>query len=504
MKRALEIPAEDIMRFADRFSLGRDRGMGSRQFLRIKVPAGVLTSKHLRAISELSDKYGRGYAEITDRQDIQLHWIQGKDAPEIFAKLDELGFTTDKCGQAYPGARYGDTRNVVVCPATGINKHELINVAPLAKKINNFFIGNLDYLDMPRKFKISITGCELGCTRPEMQDLGLFAVKRGVEVGFAAIVGGALGPSLPGPRLGKPLGVFIRPEEVFDVAKAMVDVFKEHGNRESKPKARFKWLVETWGLEKIRDEFERKLGRKLERFEHGCPEVSGEEHAGVREQKDGKNFICVPVIGGVLSSKKLRGIADIADELGKGEIRVTPYQNFILPHVARDKLDAALKRLKEIGLPVKGAPIRWVIVGCASDFCGKSVEPHPKQVAKRIVEHLEGRFGEKLNDLKLLVHMSGCMHDCGLHHIGHIGLLGVMAAGGDGVIQAYNLSIGGELGAKSSLGQPIERMLTPDQVVVRVENLVAACLREGFKDFGEFCRAHPVDAIKLIASKRVK
>jgi len=504
MKQALKIPTEDIMRFADRFSLGRDRGMSSRQFLRIKVPAGVLASEHLRVIADLSDRYGRGYAEITDRQDIQLHWIQGKDGPEIFAKLDELGFTTDKCGQSYPGARYGDTRNVVVCPATGVNKHELIDVAPLAKKINDFFIGNLDYLDLPRKFKISITGCELGCTRPEMQDLGLFAVKRDGEVGFAAIVGGSLGPSQPGPRLGKPLGVFIRPDEVFDVAKAMVDVFKEHGNRESKPKARFKWLVETWGLEKIRDEFERKLGQKLERFEHGYPEVSGEEHAGVQEQKDDKNFICVPVDGGVLSSKRLRSIADISDEFGEGKIRVTPYHNFILPHVQRDKLGAALKQLGEIGLPVEGSLLRWTIVACASDFCGKSVEPHAKQMTRRILERLESRFGEKLGDLKLLIHLSGCMHDCGLHHIAHIGILGVKATGGDGVKQANNLAVGGELGTKSSLSQTLKRMLTPDQVVVMVENLVAACLKEGFKDFGEFCRAHPLDAIKSIASEGVK
>ncbi|MFQ6129509.1 MAG: nitrite/sulfite reductase [Candidatus Hadarchaeaceae archaeon] len=504
MERTIEIPTEDIAQFSTRFSLGRDRGMDSRQFLRIKVPAGELTSEHLRAIADLSDQYGRGYAEITDRQDIQLHWIQGKDGPEIFAKLDELGFTTDKCGQSYPGARYGDTRNVVVCPATGVNKHELIDVAPLAKKINDFFIGNLDYLDLPRKFKISITGCELGCTRPEMQDLGLFAVKRDGEVGFAAIVGGSLGPSQPGPRLGKPLGVFIRLDEVFDVAKAMVDVFKENGNRESKPKARFKWLVETWGLEKVRDEFEQKLGRKLERFEHGYPEVSGEEHTGIQEQKDGKKFICVPVVGGVLSSERLRGIADISDKFGEGKIRVTPYHNFILPHVQRDKLGAVLKRLGEIGLPVEGSPLRWTIVACASDFCGKSVEPHPKQVAKQIVEHLESRFGEKLNDLKLLVHLSGCMHDCGLHHIGHIGMLGVKAMGGDGVKQAYNLAVGGELGVKSSLSQPLERMLTPDQVIKMVENLVGGCLKEGFKDFGEFCRVHPLDAIKSIANEGVK
>ncbi|MEW6222906.1 MAG: nitrite/sulfite reductase [Candidatus Hadarchaeota archaeon] len=497
----LQIETADIAKFADKFSLGRDRGMDSRQFLRVKVPAGRLTSEQLRVIAELSDKYGRGYAEITDRQDIQLHWVQGKDAPEIFAKLDELGFTTDKCGQSYPGPRYGDTRNVCVCPVAGINRHELIDVAPIAKKINDFFTGNLNYLDLPRKFKISITGCELGCTRPEIQDLGLFAVRKGGEVGFFVLVGGSMGPSQPGPRLAKPLGVFIRPDEVFDVTKAMVDFFNERGNRESKPKARIKWMVHEGGVEKIREGIEAKLGRKLERFEHGSPSVSGEEHIGIQEQQDGNYFVAVPVIGGVLSSGKLRGIASASEKFGKGEIRLTPYQNFVLPHVQKEKIGAALEWLVKVGLPVGGSPLRWTTVACASDFCGKSVEPHPKQVAGRLVDRLEKRFGDKLGNLELLVHFSGCLHDCGLHRIGQIGVIGVKAASAGEIKQLYTLSVGGALGTKSAFAQPIRENLSPDQVILAVEKLVAACVDEGFDDFGEFCRSRPLEALKSIAAE---
>jgi len=496
----LEINAADLTRFTDRFSLGRDRGLSSRQFLRIKVPSGILSSEHLRAFAQLSDKFGGGYVELTDRQDIQLHWIKGKDAPEIFSRLDQLGFSTDKCGQGFPGARYGDVRNVVVCPVSGLNKEELIDVSPIARRINDFFIGNPDYLDLPRKFKISITGCELACTRPEMQDLGLFAIKHEGRVGFAAIVGGSLGPSLPGPRLGKPLGVFIEPEDAFEVIRAMVDLFREHGNRENKMRARFKWLVEMWGLEKLRDEFELRLGRKLDRLEHGYPEVSGEEHVGIHEQKDGKSYICVPVIGGVLSSEKFRAIADIADEFAKGEIRITPYQNFILPHVGGDGLNAVLRRLSEIGLPAEGTVLRHLIVGCAADFCGKSMEPHPKQLAGRMVRHLESRFGDDIKDLRLLIHLSGCVNDCGLHQIGHIGLLGIKSIIGGEVKQTYNLCIGGGLGNDSSFSQVIERMLTPEQVIAAVENLVRKCLKEGFRDFGQFLRAHNLESLKRIAS----
>ncbi len=500
MERTLEIQTEDIVRFADRFSLGRDRGLGSRQFLRIKLPAGAVTSAQFREIAQMADDYGKGYAEITDRQDIQLHWIQGKDAPEAFARLEKLGFSTDKCGQAFPAARYGDVRNVVACPITGLNKNEMIDVAPLAKRINDFFTANVDYLDLPRKFKISITGCELCCTRPEMQDVGLFAVKRGGEVGFAALAGGALGPSQPGPRLAKALGVFIRPDDVFGVVKALVEIHRDHGNRESKPKARFKWLVEAWGVERIREKLEERLGKKLERLDHGNPSVSGEEHLGVQEQKDGKHFINVPLFGGVLSSEKMMQIADIVDEFGGGELRTTPYQNLILTNVQGGKLNGALLRLEKVGLPVRGSPLRWTAVGCAADFCGKSAEPHPKQVAREIAGHLEKRFGAALNNLKLLIHISGCPHDCGLYAIGGIGLLGVNVKG-NGEEQRYNISVGGELGARAGLGQPLERMVKPERVKVTIEKLVAACIEEGFKDFGEFCRAHTLDELKSLASK---
>jgi sulfite reductase beta subunit-like hemoprotein len=494
----LDIPIADLDRFVDRYSLGRDKGRGSRHFLRVKVLAGSLTSKQFHGIAQMADDYGRGYAEITDRQDIQLHWIQGKDAPEIFTRLEELGFTTDKCGQAFPGARYGDVRNIVVCPVAGVNKNELIDVRPLAKQMNEFFIGNKDFLDLPKKFKISITGCELACTKPEIQDLGLFAVERDGEVGFAALVGGSVGSTQPGPRLAKPLGVFIKPDEVFEVAKSLAEIHRDYSSRESKAKARFKWLVETWGVEKVREKLEEKLGRKLERYEFR-PRVSGGEHFAVQEQKQDGYFINVPLIGGILSSELMRKVADITDKFGSGELRLTPHQNLILINIRKDKVDKALEQLERAGLPVKGAPLRWMVIGCAADFCGKSVEPHPKQMAKEIVNHLESRFGVALNDLKLRLYITGCPNDCGLRAIGDIGLLG-MQVKKDGFKECYSLYLGGELGANASLSELVEKMLDPERVKTMLERLVAACIKEGFKDFREFCHAHKLEELKSIAS----
>lgn len=492
----LEIFTADVEKFVDKYSLGRDMGMGSRHFLRIKV--GALNSEQFREIARMADDYSRGYAEITNRQDIQLHWVEGKDALEAFARLERLGFTTDKCGQAFPGARYGDVRNIVACPVAGVNKDELIDVRPLVKQMNEFFIGNRDFLDLPRKFKISITGCELGCTKPEIQDLGLFAVRRDGEIGFAALVGGSVGSSQPGPRLAEPLGVFIEPDEVFEVTKSLAEIHRDCGNRDSKAKARFKWLVESWGVEKVREKLEEKLGKKLEQYKLG-PKVSGEEHLGVQEQKDGRYFINVPLMGGILSSELMRRVADISDEFGDGELRLTPHQNLILINIRKDGVNEVLKRLDEVGLSMSGSPLRWTAVGCAADFCGKSAEPHPKQMAKEIVDHLESRFGAALKDLKLKICITGCPNDCGLCTIGNIGLLGARAKG-DGIKECYSLYLGGGLGADASLSELVEKMLEPERVKEMIERLVAACIKEGFKDFREFCRAHKLEELKSIAS----
>lgn len=497
---SVEILTSDLERFVDRYSLGRDGGKGSRHFLRIKVPGGELTSDQFRSIAQISDDYGKGYAEVTDRQDIQLHWIEGKHAPEIFLRLERLGFTTDKCGQAFPGARYGDVRNIVACPVSGVNQNELIDVRPLVKQMNDFFVGNKDFLDMPRKYKISVTGCELGCTKPEIQDLGLVAVKRGNEVGFTAFVGGSLGSSQPGPRFARPLEIFIKPDEVFEVTKALAEIHRDHGNRESKPKARFKWLVETWGIEKLRGELEEKLGRELDRYEFEGPRISGEEHLGVQKQRQAGYFINIPLVGGGLSSEKMRSIADLADDFGSGELRLTPYQNLILINIREDKVDETLARLDRIGLTVGSPPLRWTSIGCAADFCvfGKSAEPYPKQMMMEIINHLESRFGKSLDDMKLKIKITGCPNGCGLHLIGDIGLLSLEIKG-NGAKKSYNLYLGGGLGVGASLGELMVKMVEPERVKTMIEKLVAACIRDGFKNFREFCQSRTIEELKSIA-----
>ena len=226
--------------FADRYVLGRDKCEGSSHFLRIKIPNGRLNAEQFKAIASLAETYGRGYAEITDRQNLQLHWIESQDAQDIFAKLDKIGFSTDHGGQGIPNAQYGDVRAIVSCPVAGADKFELIDTWPIVKQLDSYFNGNKDFLDLPRKLKISVSGCNLNCGNPEIHDLSFVAVKHSNKIGFAVLVGGTIAAA---PQLAQQLGVIVKPEEILDVARCIAEIFRDFGSRESKGKARFRWLV---------------------------------------------------------------------------------------------------------------------------------------------------------------------------------------------------------------------------------------------------------------------
>lgn len=493
----IELPTEDLERFTDRYSLGRDRGEGSRNFLRVKVPGGILNSNQFRGLAELSETFGKGYAEITDRQDIQLHWISQVEALEIFTRLDRLGFTTDFCGQAFPAAGHGDPRNITGCAIAGVNIHELIDPTPLIRRVTEFFRGNRDFLDLPRKFKITVSSCDRNCNKPVANDLALVGVKRpDGETGFTLYVGGSLGLSQPGSTLAQPLRVFVKPEESFEVIKSMVEAFREYGNRESKPRARFKWLVWTLGVKKIRELLEKQLGRRLEDYEPTSPLKGPGEHIGVQKQRqEGYCYINVPIMNGVLSAEKIKRIAELSDTFGSGEIRLTPWQNLILVNIPQADTRAVLKGLEEIGLPLNVSPIRWTTVGCASNFCGPTQEPHAKTTAKMIIEHLEAKLGETLGASELTLGVSGCCNGCGEHLLSDIGLVGVKIRRDGEIKQAYDLYVGG---SNSSLGKLVKSKLTVEEAESLIQRLVSKYVDSDFRSFKDFYASHSEKELSLL------
>ena len=495
--------AEDIEKFVGRYSIGRDSNpydtTGSQHFLRIKIPGGVLSSDQFREIALLSSKYGRGFAEITDRQDIQLHWIRAEDSLGIFGVMDKMGFTTDMCGQGFGGAKYGDVRNVVCCPVSGIERNEIFDSYPLAKEITRFFTGNPDFLDLPRKFKISISGCGADCTRAVINDLAFVAVRSEGVTGFTILIGGSVGPSLPGPRLAKPTRIFIEPKEVFDVAVAVVEIHRDYGNRESKAKARFKWLVEAWGLDKFISILENKIGREFPRYD-GPVFIRRADHEGVQPQKiEGYWYINIPILGGRLTSSLMIQIADLADKFGNGELRLTPTQNIIIPNVKEDSKKTVLETLAKTGFSMNGSKTRWLSVGCSSDFCGKATDMHAKKMLKDIVEYLEEYFGvETLNDLGLRINVSGCPHDCGASLVSDIGLIGKQIKVNDCLIQVYDIFIGGSTGEKPSLGICIEKNVPAEELKFRVASLITSYIRnrKTGEDIGNFYKKHSNEKLK--------
>ena len=493
----------EIERYSSRFSLGRDSNphdiTGSKHFLRVKVPGGFLSTNQIRRIAELSDLYGRGRAEITDRQSIQLHWIGADDALEVFGELDKIGFTTDMCGQGFRGAGHGDVRNVICCPASGIEKGEVLDGRPLMDELTEFFIGNTDFLDMPKKFKFSISGCRQDCTRAQINDLAFVAVEKEEEAGYTALMGGSTGSTQPGPRLAQPTGIFIRPEEVFDFAVATVELYRDNGNRESKAKARFKWLLHDWGREKFLSVLETKLGVSFEEYEGPIFHGRG-EHVGVNPQsQDGYQYVTVPILGGRLTSREMIEISRLTDEYGSGELRLTPSQNMIIPHVSDG--GPLVNALEGMGFPFPAPNIRWTGIGCASDFCGKSRSPHAKETVKRLTTRLEGAFEASfLDSADFVLHASGCPNNCCPSNIAEIGLLGRTTRKEDQIVQEYDVLLGGGFGPEPVFGRRILESVPSEELGHRIESLLrnygetrvpeetlkAFCLRHSEAELGEY------------------
>jgi sulfite reductase (ferredoxin) len=475
-----------IEAFHDHYVLGKDKCEGSSNFLRIKIPNGRLSTHQLREITALSTTYGRSYAEITDRQNIQLHWIEPQNAVDIFKRLEVIGLCTDHGGQGIPTAHGGDVRAIISCPAAGLDKHELIDPWPIVRELDTFFNGNRDFLDLPRKFKIAINTCSQNCANPEAQDISYTSVKqKDGKVGFVVYVGGTVAAV---PQLAKPLNAVVGPEQILSVTRCAAEIFRDFGQREVKAKARFRWLVESWGTEKLKAAIEEKMGTSLRPAAKEHLLSCKEEHAGVRPQKQaGYSYINVPINSGVLSSEKMLEIAQIADSYGNGELRLTPYQNIIVANIPNEEVGSALKETGQAGFSAVNPYLKWATIACAGNFCGKTLD-HPKNRAKETLQYLETHFGTRLEKAKVRLSFSGCPNGCARHLISDIGLQGTAVAVDGKNVAAYNLYVREDSNAPS-LGKLVERGINAEQVKFAIANLVEAYLKADTKEtFPEFCK----------------
>jgi sulfite reductase beta subunit-like hemoprotein len=449
--------------------------------VRIRIPGGDLSSEQLRLIAALSDRFGRGLADVTVRQNIQLHWVRIENLPEIIEALRLAGMTTtDACGDT--------VRNIINCPVSGVDAGELFDTSPLIRSVNDFFVGNREFSNLPRKFKIAITGCALRCVYPEINDIGLFAVRdAGGEVRFRARVGGGLSTS---PRFSKDLGVFVDADEVVPLCAAIASVFRDEGNRKNRKKARLKFLVEQWEVPRFRDAVEERLGRRLA----GAPEPEAppiterdRTHLGIHRQRgDSLYYAGIALPGGRTSSEELRLLADLASTHGRGRLRTTNTQNLVLLDIAEENLIDLKSDLTRAGLQYEPSWARRGLIACTGvQFCKLAIA-ETKNRARELDEYLSAAID--LDD-RPRISVTGCPNACGQHHICDVGLEGSLTTI-DGVKrETFQVFLGGGVGEHERFGRRIGARIPSEELAESLARLFSRYkeLRADGETFQEFC-----------------
>jgi sulfite reductase (ferredoxin) len=472
------MPEEDMVRLKW-WGLYHDKPKVGTFMLRIKLPGGLLTPAQLRAIGEISTRFGRGDGELTTRQNVQLHWIELGALPGVFELLDAAGLTT--------AGACGDTvRNITGCPVAGVAHDELFDATPLVEEAADFFYGHPDYSDLPRKHKITISACADRCNAPEINCISLVgAIHEGRE-GFAVLAGGGLSSV---PRLARDLGVFVPKEEALEVTQALLDVWREDLTyRVSRVKSRMKFMVDDYGPEGVRAALEARLGRELEDFEPPPAAEGFSDHVGVHPQKQpGLVYVGVPVHLGLVSGDQMAAVADLAERLG-GDVRITRLQNFVLAGVPEERADETVTELAEIGFPLDPGPLRAASLACTGEpHCNYSVT-ETKTRADSLIQALEARFGDEIAGLRL--HLDGCPHACAQHWVGDLGFQGTTVRDEQGKRrQAYDVFLRGGLGAGAAIARPVFRRVPTEELDATVEGLVAGWLasRRPGESFRTFC-----------------
>ena len=424
--------------------------------MRIGIPNGIASAKQLRAIGTLTRDHARNLADITTRQAIQLHWLTVESLPSAVETLDSVGLS--------PRGACGDVvRNVTGCPMAGIDGHELIDASPLAQAVAREVNGNSEFYNLPRKFKITVTGCPVWCSYPEANDIALTATQRGEEIGYSVRVGGGLSAD---PHLAVKLDAFVHEDQAVKVVRGIVEIFREQqGLRESRDRARMKhlFLREGWTAERFLNELQGKLDFKLDPgVEENVPDDVFRDHVGVHPQKQaGLYSVGATVLNGRMSGEQLLAIADLAEKYAGAEIRTTVMQNFVLPHVPKENLDAVLSRLAEIGLTVEATNFWRGAVACTgTEFCKLAIT-ETKGFARWLVEELEGRIPGFDQQIKL--HVTGCPNSCGQHWIADVGLEGKKIKHEGKLSDAWSFALGGALGLHAGVARVVNyRCLSAD------------------------------------------
>ncbi len=486
-------------------------GQESYFMMRIGPPAGVLEPGQLEVLAELAQEFstgpaenpefGNGWLDVTTRQAIQLHWINLEDVPEIFDRLEEVGLSAvQACGDSW--------RNIVGCPVAGKDKHEHVDAHKLAHNLHDTFKENEAHSNLPRKWKVSVTGCDEGCGQGDINDLAFEPASKEIDgeevMGYNVRVGGGL--SRNEPRFARDIDVFATPEQAVEVAGGISALFRDHGDRENRYNARIKFLVDEWGPEKIREVLQGYVDFELEtagadlrsEYSYNAGYDNGKsDHVGVYEQKDGNYYVGLNVLVGRIGADDSEALAELATKYGSGETRLTQRQNIILMDVPEENIDDLLAEpLLEEYSPDPHPFQRGSIACTGTEFCSLSiVETKNRQVryARWLKENVE--LPEGVEDFH--IHLSGCTASCAQPQIADISLRGMKTRKDGEPVEALDIGLGGGLGENPQFASWVTERVPADEVPGAIENLLANFedARDGQESFRAFVERHNDDEL---------
>ncbi|MEO0414197.1 MAG: NirA family protein, partial [Verrucomicrobiota bacterium] len=446
---------------------------------RLRIPGGKVKSFQLKELASIADDIASGFLQITTRNNFQVRVVQPKDTPELLRRIQD-------CGLHSRGSGADNMRNFTGNPTSGVDKYELIDVMPLIDDLSHTVINQADFYNLPRKFNVSFDSGGIVGVAEDTNDIGFRAIKLSdppeghplhgkVEAGvyFEVLLGGVTGHQ----EFAEFSGIICRPDQTTDLVSALTRVFIRNGNRGNRGKARLIYLIKEWGVERYLEEAEALLDEPLIRIgadrelldgielDHQLPAVP-HPHVGVHPQKQfGYNYVGVYVPVGILQTEEARAIADIADRYGSGEVRLTIFQNLIIPNVADADVGAVIGALKEVGLVCESNFIRGGVAACTGNQYCKFASSDTKGQAIDLVSYLEDRI---VLDKPLNIHVTGCPHSCAQHYIGDIGLLACKVAveGGGEPVEGYHVFVGGGFGReKKKLGRQLLKSVPAGEVL---------------------------------------
>jgi nitrite reductase (NADH) large subunit len=442
--------------------------------LRIRMEAGRSNARQFRTIADLSDEYGRGFCDLTTRQQIQMRWFTLADVPDIWRRLEAVGLHSKQTGM-------DNVRGICGCPLSGLTPHELLDATPVIHEFNTILIANKEFTNLPRKFNVTITGCLENCCHTETQDIALVPAYReldGQQVnGFNVLIGGKQGSG--GYRPATPLDVFVRPEDAARLCAQITLIFRDHGSRATRTRARLAFLLEDKGAVWFRAELTRRWGSPLLKAGTDLRKKHHTDHLGISPQRrpapgyegPGLNAIGFLVPVGRITTAQMRGVADLAERYGTGDIRLTVQQNLVIPNIPDDRIGALTEEPLFQELPFAPSPIMRGLVSCTGiDYCHMALI-ETKGYAIEVARELERRTaGRKLQPLT--IHWSGCSAGCGMHQVATIGLQGCRSRVNGEVVDAAHVCVKGQTGPNPKIATDLLYDVPCTQLADALEPLV--------------------------------